>query len=179
MVQVTQACRHRSCIFIQLCRELHLRRASDGNSYLPGRIRKDRNTSQQLALGEFLYMQGKLARAATKDDGSISPQYNLLMLAIGNLFWVPFSVKFGKRPVLLTAMLLLMCSQIWAAKAISFNSLLGARFLNGFAASAGEVSRQSFTCRRAGVPLTIVCGLPRVSCQPLSPTFSFSTNVLQ
>jgi predicted MFS family arabinose efflux permease len=68
------------------------------------------------------------------------PQYAFLMLAIGNLVWVPFSVKFGKRPVLIVSMLVLLCSQIWAANVQSYGSLLGARMVSGFAASAGEVS---------------------------------------
>jgi len=61
-------------------------------------------------------------------------------LGLGNLFWVPFSVKFGKRPALLISMALLFAVLIWTAKATNYRSLLAARCIAGFAASAGEVS---------------------------------------
>jgi len=55
------------------------------------------------------------------------------------MIWVPFSVKFGKRAVLITSMALLFAANCWCAKAPTFNSLLAARCVSGFAAAAGEV----------------------------------------
>jgi MFS family permease len=106
-------------------------------------------------------------------------QYNLLMLAIGNLFWVPFSVKFGKRPVLLVCMFLLMCSQIWSAEAGSYGSLLGARVVCGFAAAAGEVSQPLPACHWPGFKLDLLSRRRRVLSQPSSRTSFSSTNVPQ
>ena len=56
------------------------------------------------------------------------------------MIWVPISVKFGKRAVLISSMALLFATQCWCAKASTFNSLLAARCVSGFAAAAGEVS---------------------------------------
>ncbi|KAJ5317840.1 Major facilitator superfamily domain general substrate transporter [Penicillium antarcticum] len=63
---------------------------------------------------------------------------NFLLLGIGNIFWVPLALKFGKRLSLLVAMALQMGALIWCALAKSFDSLLAARIVLGFAAAAGE-----------------------------------------
>lgn len=55
------------------------------------------------------------------------------------MIWVPIAVKFGKRAVLITSMALLFASLCWGALAVTFNSLLVARCVSGFAAAAGEV----------------------------------------
>ncbi|KXJ85341.1 major facilitator superfamily domain-containing protein [Microdochium bolleyi] len=64
--------------------------------------------------------------------------FNFLLLGLGNLFWVPLSLKVGKRFVMLSSMALLFSALIWTAKATTFNSLLAARCVTGFASSAGE-----------------------------------------
>ncbi|KAI5241796.1 MFS general substrate transporter [Aureobasidium subglaciale] len=64
--------------------------------------------------------------------------FNFLTLGLGNLFWVPFGVKYGKRASLIVSMAMLFAVLCWTAKASTFNSLLAARCLSGFAASAGE-----------------------------------------
>lgn len=63
---------------------------------------------------------------------------NLLFLGLGNLFWVPLSEKIGKRPVLVTCSLLYFLFSIWAALAKGYGSFLGARIMQGFAASVAE-----------------------------------------
>lgn len=63
---------------------------------------------------------------------------NLLFLGLGNLFWVPLSNKIGKRPVLVLCSLTFFLSSIWSAVARSYGSLLGARIIQGFGASACE-----------------------------------------
>ncbi|KAJ5662857.1 Major facilitator superfamily domain general substrate transporter [Penicillium longicatenatum] len=64
--------------------------------------------------------------------------FNFLLLGIGNIFWVPFAMKFGKRASLLVAMALQLGTLIWCALAQSFDSLLAARIVLGFVAAAGE-----------------------------------------
>ncbi|KAL6404434.1 putative mfs transporter [Ilyonectria robusta] len=56
------------------------------------------------------------------------------------MIWVPFSVKYGKRPVLLISMGMLFAVLVWTAKAKTFGQILAARCLSGFVSAAGEVS---------------------------------------
>ncbi|KAF1934590.1 MFS general substrate transporter [Clathrospora elynae] len=56
---------------------------------------------------------------------------NLLMLGASNLFWVPLANTFGRRPITLVSLLLLIFSSMWAGLATSFSSLLAARFFMG------------------------------------------------
>jgi hypothetical protein len=56
---------------------------------------------------------------------------NLLMLGASNLWWVPLANTFGRRPVILVSLLVLVFSSMWAALATSFNSLLAARLFMG------------------------------------------------
>ncbi|KGO56982.1 Major facilitator superfamily domain, general substrate transporter [Penicillium expansum] len=64
--------------------------------------------------------------------------FNFLLLGLGNIFWVPLALKLGKRASLLMAMALQVGALIWCALAKSFDSLLAARIVLGFAAAAGE-----------------------------------------
>ncbi|MAD81445.1 MAG: hypothetical protein CL912_00645 [Deltaproteobacteria bacterium] len=50
--------------------------------------------------------------------------------------WIASAIipYFGKRPIFLISMLMMMVACIWAAKAKSYGSLLGARAIQGFAA---------------------------------------------
>ncbi|PVH77484.1 MFS general substrate transporter [Cadophora sp. DSE1049] len=54
--------------------------------------------------------------------------------------WIASAIipYFGKRPVFLVSMILMMVACIWAAKAKSYGSLLGARAIQGFAAGPFE-----------------------------------------
>ncbi|KAK4936593.1 hypothetical protein LTR10_022580 [Elasticomyces elasticus] len=74
----------------------------------------------------------------TATQGSYLLTLNLLLLGLGNPFWIPLSEKIGKRPVLIACSGLFFVSTIWAAVAKSYGSLLGARLVQGFAASASE-----------------------------------------
>ncbi|CAO2657355.1 Nn.00g034810.m01.CDS01 [Neocucurbitaria sp. VM-36] len=56
---------------------------------------------------------------------------NILMLGASNLWWVPLANTFGRRPVILGSLLLLVFSSMWAGLATSFNSLLAARLFMG------------------------------------------------
>lgn len=62
-----------------------------------------------------------------------------LMIGVGNLIWVPLAIKYGRRPVYITAWLLMTGSTIWGGCAKSFASQLAARIVYGFAGAAPEV----------------------------------------
>ncbi|KAJ5605339.1 hypothetical protein N7510_010493 [Penicillium lagena] len=64
--------------------------------------------------------------------------FNFLFLGIGNIFWVPIAMKFGKRASLLSSMAMQAGMLAWSAATTSFDSLVVARCLLGFAAAAGE-----------------------------------------
>lgn len=70
--------------------------------------------------------------------GSYLITFNILSLGVGNLFWVPLSLKIGKRPVLVLSTAIFFAASIWAAVAASWGSLFGARIIQGFGASASE-----------------------------------------
>ena len=65
--------------------------------------------------------------------------FNVLFLGIGNLLWIPLAQKIGKRPVILICTAMFFASSIWCAEAKTYGSMLGARVIQGFAASASEV----------------------------------------
>ncbi|KAE8382649.1 major facilitator superfamily domain-containing protein [Aspergillus bertholletiae] len=56
---------------------------------------------------------------------------NVLMMGAANILWVPLANTFGRRPITLFNILLLMLCSVWAARATSFGSLLAARFFMG------------------------------------------------
>lgn len=56
---------------------------------------------------------------------------NLIMLGASNLWWVPLANTFGRRPVILISLLLLIFSSMWAGLAKTFDSLLAARLFMG------------------------------------------------
>lgn len=60
------------------------------------------------------------------------------MLGAGNIILVPLSNIFGRRPIILLAMLMLFVFSIWCAEAKSFNSLLAARTLQGLGGAAAD-----------------------------------------
>ncbi|KAF5635013.1 major facilitator superfamily transporter [Fusarium tjaetaba] len=64
--------------------------------------------------------------------------YNVLAQGLSNLIWVPTMLCFGKRWVILASMTLLLPCIAWAAVSTSYESLLGARVLGGFASGASE-----------------------------------------
>ncbi|KAM6504577.1 hypothetical protein FSOLCH5_015319 [Fusarium solani] len=63
---------------------------------------------------------------------------NFLFLGVGNMFWVPLSVKYGKRCTMLVGMTIFFAALIWTAKVKTFAELLASRCITGFASSAGE-----------------------------------------
>jgi len=61
-----------------------------------------------------------------------------LMQGMSNLFWMPLILKYGRRPVYLTAFTLYTGCAIWAGVATSYSSELASRILMGLANGAGE-----------------------------------------
>lgn len=64
--------------------------------------------------------------------------FNVMMMGVGNIFWVPLMRVIGKRPVFLLAIPLQMACNVWASRTHSWNSLLAASIVSGFASAAGE-----------------------------------------
>jgi MFS family permease len=64
--------------------------------------------------------------------------FNTLMLGVGNIFWVPLMRVVGRRPTYLFAMMLLMACNVWSYESKTYDSLLAARIISGFAAAAGD-----------------------------------------
>ncbi|KAK5047679.1 hypothetical protein LTR84_006344 [Exophiala bonariae] len=64
--------------------------------------------------------------------------YNVLAQGLGNMIWVPTMLSFGKRWTVLGTMLLLLPCIAWGATAKSYESLLAARIMSGFASGASE-----------------------------------------
>jgi predicted MFS family arabinose efflux permease len=58
--------------------------------------------------------------------------YPVLALGVGNLFWTPTAICYGKRPTIIfsTAMFLGCC--IWSIKATTFDSLVASRVIACF-----------------------------------------------
>lgn len=71
-------------------------------------------------------------------QGSYLITLNILLLGIGNCFWIPLAQKIGKRPVLVMGAAIFFASSIWSTVAQSWGSLLGARIVQGFGASPSE-----------------------------------------
>ncbi|KAK3066928.1 hypothetical protein LTR53_016502, partial [Teratosphaeriaceae sp. CCFEE 6253] len=58
---------------------------------------------------------------------------NVLLIGLSNIIWVPLASTFGRRPVLILALLLCTFTSMWCGLANSFNNLLAARAVQGFA----------------------------------------------
>ncbi|CZT18216.1 uncharacterized protein RCC_04060 [Ramularia collo-cygni] len=83
---------------------------------------------------------------------------NVLMFGMGNLFWIPLMRVTGKRPVYLLAILVLIFSNVWSARAKSYASLLASRIISGIGAAAADATVPSavadlFDIRRRGTKM--------------------------
>ena len=63
---------------------------------------------------------------------------NILMLGASNIWWVPLANTFGRRPIILVSLLILVFSSMWAGLATTFNGLLGARLLMGIGGGSAD-----------------------------------------
>lgn len=62
------------------------------------------------------------------------------MFGMGNLLWIPMMRVTGKRPVYLFAILVLIFSNVWSAKAKTYGSLLVSRMASGVGAAAADAT---------------------------------------
>ncbi|KPM42917.1 hypothetical protein AK830_g3653 [Neonectria ditissima] len=61
-----------------------------------------------------------------------------LLQGMGNLFWMPIMIKFGRRPLYIFTFALYTATAGWAGAPTSYGSVLAARILMGFANGAAE-----------------------------------------
>ncbi|KAJ9130221.1 MFS general substrate transporter [Pleurostoma richardsiae] len=61
-----------------------------------------------------------------------------LTQGMGDLFWMPFIVKFGRRPVYVISFCLYTATAAWAGGADSYGSELASRIIMGFASGSAE-----------------------------------------
>lgn len=62
-------------------------------------------------------------------------------MGAANIWWVPLANTFGRRPIILGNILLLVLSSMWAGLAKSFGSLLAARVFMGIAVAPADTSK--------------------------------------
>ncbi|KAJ5995550.1 hypothetical protein N7481_002527 [Penicillium waksmanii] len=68
---------------------------------------------------------------------------NVLMMGAANIWWVPLANIFGRRPIILGNLLLLVLCSMWAGLATSFENLLAARIFMGIAVAPADTSKQA------------------------------------
>lgn len=61
-----------------------------------------------------------------------------LSFGLSNLFWMPLSIKYGRRPISVYSFLLFTACTIWAARAQSWASALAARVIMAFGSGMAE-----------------------------------------
>ena len=72
------------------------------------------------------------------DQVALLTNYNVLALGLCNFIWVPLALVFGKRPAIIAALSMLFGANIWGAYATTYNSVLGARIIQGLGGGAVE-----------------------------------------
>lgn len=63
---------------------------------------------------------------------------NVLLAGAGNLLWVPLANCYGRRPVILVAVLIMTLTSVWCGEATSFSSLLAGRLFQGLGQAAAD-----------------------------------------
>lgn len=71
-----------------------------------------------------------------------------LMMGLGFFFWIPMSVAFGRRPLIILSAVMMSVGSLWAGFTNNYHQLLGAICLMGLA---------------GGATLSTVCHLPHYS----------------
>lgn len=61
-----------------------------------------------------------------------------LLQGMGNLFWMPLIIKYGRRPIYIISFAGYTACAIWAGVAKTYESELAARIFLGFFAGSGE-----------------------------------------
>ena len=60
------------------------------------------------------------------------------MLGAGGICVIIFSAYFGRAPVFFWFLTIALCTAAWCGAAVSFDSFLAARILNGFFSTVGQ-----------------------------------------
>ncbi|KAG7122360.1 putative MFS-type transporter like protein [Verticillium longisporum] len=63
-------------------------------------------------------------------------------LAVGCLFFIPFAIKYGRRPVYLLSTLILAASSWWTSRVDSYAELIATSFITGLAGAINETAVQ-------------------------------------
>ncbi|KAL0933460.1 major facilitator superfamily transporter [Colletotrichum truncatum] len=95
-------------------------------------------TSASIAPGLQLWFKTFPTQIRPFSDLTYFIAISTLFLGASNIWWVPLSNIFGRRPVLLVATLLMTVSTIWCAVATSYNSVLVARIFQAIGGGASE-----------------------------------------
>lgn len=69
---------------------------------------------------------------------------NLFMLGAGGIFVVILSIYFGRLPVLFWFLVVAICTAAWCGAAITFDSFMAARIVNGFFSTVGQAGGLMF-----------------------------------
>lgn len=64
--------------------------------------------------------------------------YPVMALGVGNIIWTPTAAILGKRPTIITSMLIFLGCCIWSIKASTFDSLTASRVVACFGAGSVE-----------------------------------------
>ncbi|MDH0303680.1 MULTISPECIES: Bcr/CflA family efflux MFS transporter [unclassified Pseudomonas] len=108
-------------------------------------------------------------------DASLTLSLYFVAFAAGVLTWGRLCDRWGRRPALLTGLVLYTCAALAALLAISFAQLLLARIVAAFAAAAGSVVTQTaLRDRHDGAELARVFSLIG-ACLALSPALGLIT----
>jgi MFS family permease len=62
-----------------------------------------------------------------------------MTMGVSNLFWIPLTIKYGRRPIYLASYMILTASLVWTSRATSYASIMAARVVTGLGAGAVEV----------------------------------------
>jgi MFS family permease len=74
----------------------------------------------------------------SKDYVNHSQVGNVFMLGAGGVFVVALSAYFGRLPILFYFLVLAVATAIWCAAAVTFESFMAARILNGFFSTVAQ-----------------------------------------
>ena len=66
------------------------------------------------------------------------PKLNVLLLGLGNIFWVPLANVFGRRPVLILSAMILFVATLCGGFTADFNLILIIRIFQGIGSSVSE-----------------------------------------
>ena len=131
------------------------------------------------ALGTDLFLPALpvLARALAADVGAaqLTLTTYFLGLAMGQLLWGPLSDRYGRKPVLIGGLSLLLVASLAAALMVSVGAVIAARLVQGLATSSGAVIVRSIVrdlyaheqAARLLASITVVFSLVPI-CAPLA-----------